>query len=73
MAITSATKTALKNKAQKSKNYTYGQLLKVYKRGQGAYLSSGSRPKTSMAAWSMGRVNSFMGGSRKHDTDLRKK
>jgi len=26
-----------------------------------------------MAAWSMGRVNSFLRGSRKHDLDLRKK
>ena len=51
----------------------YGQLAKVYRRGQGAFLSSGSRPRTSMAAWSMGRVNSFLRGSRKHDTDLRRK
>jgi hypothetical protein len=72
MAITATTKKALQNKAKSSKKYTYGQLVKVYKRGQGAYLSSGSRPKTSMAAWSMGRVNSFMRGSRKHDLDLRK-
>ena len=55
------------------KKYTYGDLAKVYARGQGAYLSSGSRPRTSMAAWSMGRVNSFLRGSRKHDTDLRRK
>ena len=48
-------------------------LKKVYRRGQGAYLSSGSRPRTSMASWSMGRVNSFLRGSRKHDTDLRRK
>ena len=48
-------------------------LKKVYRRGQGAYLSSGSRPRTSMQAWSMGRVNSFLRGSRKHDTDLRRK
>jgi hypothetical protein len=26
-----------------------------------------------MASWSMGRVNSYLRGSRKHDTDLRKK
>ena len=26
-----------------------------------------------MAAWAMGRVNSFLKGSRKHDLDLRKK
>jgi len=26
-----------------------------------------------MASWSMGRVNSFLRGSRKHDLDLRRK
>ena len=36
-------------------------------------LSSGSRPKISMAGWSMARVNSYLRGSRKHDTDLRRK
>ena len=62
----------LKRKAKNSR-FTYGQLARVYRRGQGAYLSSGSRPRTSMASWSMGRVNSFLRGSRKHDTDLRRK
>ena len=65
--------TILRNKAKNRKNITLGTLKKVYRRGQGAFLSSGSRPKTSMASWSMGRVNSFLRGSRKHDTDLRKK
>ena len=46
-------------------------LDKVYKRGLGAYFSSGSRPKTSQHAWAMGRVKSFIRGSKKHDTDLR--
>ena len=63
----------LKRKAKASKRYTYGTLAKVYRRGQGAFLSSGSRPRTSMASWSMGRVNSYLRGSRKHDTDLRRK
>jgi hypothetical protein len=63
----------LRAKAKKRKSITYGTLAKVYRRGQGAFLSSGSRPRTSMAAWSMGRVNSFLRGSRKHDTDLRRK
>jgi len=63
----------LRAKAKNRKNITLGQLKKVYRRGQGAYLSSGSRPRTSMASWSMGRVNSFLRGSRKHDTDLRRK
>ena len=64
---------SLKAKAKKRKNITYATLAKVYRRGQGAFLSSGSRPRTSMASWSMGRVNSFLRGSRKHDTDLRRK
>ena len=61
----------LRNKAKKSR-FTYGTLAKVYRRGQGAFLSSGSR-RVSMAAWSMGRVNSFIRGSKKHDLDLRKR
>ena len=63
----------LRAKAKTKKNITLGMLKKVYRRGQGAFLSSGSRPRTSMASWSMGRVNSFLRGSRKHDTDLRRK
>ena len=63
----------LRAKAKNRKNITLGKLKKVYRRGQGAFLGSGSRPRTSMASWSMGRVNSFLRGSRKHDTDLRRK
>ena len=63
----------LRAKAKTRKNITLGDLKTVYRRGQGAFLSSGSRPRTSMASWSMGRVNSFLRGSRKHDTDLRRK
>ena len=63
----------LRAKAKGRKNITLGMLKKVYRRGQGAFLSSGSRPKTSMQSWSLGRVNSFLRGSRKHDTDLRRK
>ena len=63
----------LRAKAKNRKNITLGDLKKVYRRGQGAFLSAGSRPRTSMASWSMGRVNSFLRGSRKHDTDLRRK
>ena len=63
----------LRAKAKNRKNITIGDLKKVYRRGQGAFLSSGSRPRTSMASWSLGRVNSFLRGSRKHDTDLRRK
>ena len=58
-------------KAAKSK-YTYGQLAQVYRRGQGAYLSSGSK-SSSMAAWAMGRVNSFIRGGHSQDNDIKKK
>ena len=63
----------LRAKAKNRKNITLGQLKKVYRRGQGAWLSSGSRPKIPMAGWAMARVNSYLRGSRKHDTDLRRK
>ena len=70
--ISASVQATLRAKAKKSKRYTYGTLAKVYRRGQGAFLSSGSR-RVPMAAWAMGRVNSFLRGSRKHDLDLRKK
>ena len=63
----------LKAKAKKSKLFNLADLKASYRRGQGAFLSAGSRPKTTMASWAMGRVNSFLRGSRKHDTDLRRK
>jgi hypothetical protein len=62
----------LRAKAKNRKNITLGQLRKVYRRAQGAWLS-GSRPKIGMQQWAMARVNSYLRGSRKHDTDLRKK
>jgi len=60
----------LRAKASKS-GHSLSTLKKVYKRGQAAYLSSGSR-NVPMAAWAMGRVNSYIRGSKKHDTDLRR-
>jgi hypothetical protein len=69
-SLNASTIASLKKKAKES-GKSLDTLKKVYRRGQGAYLSSGSRPKTSMAAWAMGRVNSFIKGSKKHDTDLR--
>ncbi|MGA1713097.1 MAG: DUF5824 family protein [bacterium] len=47
-------------------------LTAVYRRGQGAYLSSGSR-NASMEAWARGRVRSFVTGKGKAriaDADL---
>ena len=72
--LSDRTKKALREKAEGTR-FTYGELAQVYRRGQGAYLSSGSR-NVSMAAWAMGRVNSYMsgkGGARKADADIYKK
>ena len=60
----------LRKKADKS-GKSLRTLKAVYRRGQGAYLSSGSRKGVPMAAWAMGRVNSFLRGSKKHAKDLR--
>lgn len=68
--ISSSVKKTLQGKA-KSSGISYSTLVKVYRRGQGAWVSSGSRRGVPMAAWSMGRVNSYIKGSKKHDTDLR--
>lgn len=65
--ISESTKKTLKAKAEKS-GLTYGELSKVYRRGQGAYLSSGSR-NVPMAAWSMGRVNSYIRGDKARTAD----
>ena len=70
--LSAATKATLRRKAKARKGISYSTLVKVYRRGQGAFLSAGSR-RVPMAAWSMGRVNSFLRGSRKHDLDLRRK
>ena len=72
--LSAAVVKSLKKKA-KGTRFTYGQLARVYRRGQGAYLSGGSR-NVSMAAWAMGRVNSFVsgnGGARKADADILRK
>lgn len=62
----------LSTKAKKSRTFNLTDLKKIYRRGQGAFLSSGSRPGVGMSQWAMGRVNSALRGSRKHDTDIRR-
>ena len=72
--LSAAVVKSLKKKAEGTR-FTYGQLARVYRRGQGAYLSGGSR-NVSMAAWAMGRVNSFVsgkGGARKADAQILRK
>ena len=68
--LNAKTKATLQKKAKNSK-YTYGQLAQVYRRGQGAYLSSGSK-SSSMAAWARGRVNSFIRGGHSQDNDIKR-
>ena len=72
--LSAAVEKSLSAKAEKSR-FTYRQLAAVYRRGQGAYVSSGSS-NVPMGAWAMGRVNSFIsgkGGARKADADLLRK
>ena len=70
--LSASVKATLRRKAKAKKGVSYGTLVKVYRRGQGAFLGAGSR-RVPMAAWAMGRVNSYLRGSRKHDLDLRRK
>ena len=72
--LSAAVVKSLKKKAEGTR-FTYGQLARVYRRGQGAYLSGGAR-NVWMAAWAMGRVNSFIsgkGGARKAESDILRK
>ena len=69
--LSAATQKTLRNKAKKTR-FTYGQLAKVYRRGQGAFLSSGSRAGVGMAGWAMGRVNSFIRGGHSQDNDIKR-
>jgi|TARA_R100000479_G_C6288336_1_gene165588 hypothetical protein len=60
-------------KYAKSSGFSPGILRKVYKRGLGAYYSSGSRAGVSAHQWAAARVRSFAtgrGGARKADRDL---
>ena len=70
--LSASVQKTLRTKAEKSR-FTYGTLSKVFRRGQGAFLTSGSRPGIGMNQWAIARVNSFLRGSRKHDLDLRRK
>jgi hypothetical protein len=69
--LSKSTLNTLKAKAKKSKLFNLTDLRAVYKRGQGAFLGAGSRPGVGMQQWAMGRVNSLLRGSRKHDLDIR--
>ena len=70
--LSASTDATLKRKAKKSKLFNLADLKASYRRGHGAFLSSGSRPRIGMAQWSMARVNKLIsrGRSGTFDTDI---
>lgn len=66
--LSSKTRSTLKDKAKKS-NAPLGALVAVYRKGLGAFYSSGSRPGMNSHAWAMGRVNSFLRGGKARQVD----
>jgi len=74
-ALSASTVSTLKAKAKKSKLFNLTDLKASYRRGQGAYLSSGSRPRIGMAQWAMARVNKLIsrGRSSTFDKDIVKR
>ena len=73
--LSASTLANLKAKAKKSKLFNLTDLKASYRRGQGAYLSSGSRPRIGMAQWAMARVNKLIsrGRSSTFDKDIVKR
>ena len=69
--LSAATLRNLKAKAKKSKLFNLADLKASYRRGQGAFLSGGSR-RVPMAAWAMARVNKLIsrGRSGTFDKDI---
>ena len=68
-----SSKQAVIDKYHELSGISKATLEKVYKRGLGAYYSSGSRPGVGAHQWAAGRVRSFAtgkGGARKADADL---
>ena len=65
--LSESVKASLKKKAEGTR-FFYGELAEVYRKGQGAYLSAGSR-NVPMAAWAMGRVNSYIRGDKARTAD----
>jgi hypothetical protein len=66
--INEKTRKALKAKAEKH-NAPLGALTTVYRKGLGAFYSSGSRPGMSAHGWAMARVNSFLKGGKARKVD----
>ena len=70
--LSAKTVATLKAKAKKSKLFNLADLKASYRRGQGAFLSSGSRPRIPMSARAMARVNKLIsrGRSGTFDKDI---
>jgi len=66
--LNAKTREALKKKAKDS-NAPLGALSTVYRKGLGAFYSSGSRPGMNSHAWAMARVNSFLEGGKARQVD----
>ena len=62
------TRASLKKKAKDS-NAPLGALSTVYRKGLGAFYSSGSRPGMNAHGWAMARVNSFLKGGKARQVD----
>ena len=62
----------LRAKAKKSKLFNITDLKRSYRKGQGAFLGAGSRPRIPMNAWAMARVNKLIsrGRSGTFDKDI---
>ena len=71
-ALSASTVKTLKAKAKKSKLFNFADLKASFRRGQGAFFSSGCRPKIPMQAWAMARVNKLIsrGRSGTFDKDI---
>lgn len=70
--LSATTLKTLKAKAKKSKLFNLTDLKASFRRGQGAFLAGGSRPKIPMQAWAMARVNKLIsrGKSGTFDKDI---
>jgi len=70
--LSTTTLKTLKAKAKKSKLFNLADLKASFRRGQGAFLAGGSRPKIPMQAWAMARVNKLIskGRSGTFDKDI---
>ena len=66
--ISEKTRKSLKAKAEKY-NAPLGALTTVYRKGLGAFYSSGSRPGMNAHGWAMARVNSFLKGGKARKVD----